>query len=379
MRFQPPVLRRALRATFSREHFRPRHAAFALGVTAVLSLLLGVNRLLQALDRRLYPELAAEPVVAPIFILANPRSGTTFLHRLMALDPRFDTLKLWQTIAPNLCTFRAVERLGGLDRALGRPVARLAGLFDRLLFRGWQGVHDTGLARDEEDEMWWLYNLLTPSVMLGFPFPDELLPLVRADALPPDEQERVARSYRALLQRHRYAARLAGRGDRTFLGKAALAAGRIGTMRRALPDLRVIHLVRHPYEAISSTTSMFSRVWRVHSPERIGDTHACRGWARVACESYRLLHGVAEDFGPERFIEIRYDDLIADPELVIRQIYATFGLEMSDEYRAILRRELGRHRDWESDHEHELATYGLSEHAIHAELKDLFEAYGFEP
>ena len=33
------------------------------------------------------PAIAAAPVTAPIFILGLPRSGTTFLHDLLARDP----------------------------------------------------------------------------------------------------------------------------------------------------------------------------------------------------------------------------------------------------------------------------------------------------
>ncbi len=46
------------------------------------------------------PGLAAAPVAAPIFILGLPRSGTTFLHGLMAEDPGKLVPRYWQTIFP---------------------------------------------------------------------------------------------------------------------------------------------------------------------------------------------------------------------------------------------------------------------------------------
>jgi hypothetical protein len=46
------------------------------------------------------PAIAAAPVTAPIFILGLPRSGTTFLHDLLARDPANMVPRVWQTIYP---------------------------------------------------------------------------------------------------------------------------------------------------------------------------------------------------------------------------------------------------------------------------------------
>jgi Sulfotransferase family len=46
------------------------------------------------------PRILDEQIAAPIFILGLPRSGTTFLHNLMAQDPANLTPRAWQTIYP---------------------------------------------------------------------------------------------------------------------------------------------------------------------------------------------------------------------------------------------------------------------------------------
>ena len=46
------------------------------------------------------PELVAAPVERPIFITGLPRSGTTFLHRLLMEDPGNRAPLVWQTIYP---------------------------------------------------------------------------------------------------------------------------------------------------------------------------------------------------------------------------------------------------------------------------------------
>jgi hypothetical protein len=49
---------------------------------------------------RVRPELAAAPVQKPIFVLGLPRSGTTFLHGLLAADPDNLVPRNWQTMFP---------------------------------------------------------------------------------------------------------------------------------------------------------------------------------------------------------------------------------------------------------------------------------------
>ena len=45
-----------------------------------------------AAERRDHPEIDAEPLRRPVFIVGMGRTGTTLLHRLLARDPRFQTL-----------------------------------------------------------------------------------------------------------------------------------------------------------------------------------------------------------------------------------------------------------------------------------------------
>ena len=55
------------------------------------------------LDRVFYPRYRQQPVRSPVFIVGNFRSGTTFLHRLMAADrARFTTMKMWEILATAL-------------------------------------------------------------------------------------------------------------------------------------------------------------------------------------------------------------------------------------------------------------------------------------
>lgn len=46
------------------------------------------------------PEVKKVPVKCPVFVLGLPRTGTTYLHRLLSLDPRVRAPLLWELLAP---------------------------------------------------------------------------------------------------------------------------------------------------------------------------------------------------------------------------------------------------------------------------------------
>src|SRR5262249_10786245 len=64
--------------------------------------------------------IEAARVEAPLFILGHYRSGTTHLHNLLALDPRFAAPTLFQVFNPH--TFLSIERFAApvVDRLIVR-------------------------------------------------------------------------------------------------------------------------------------------------------------------------------------------------------------------------------------------------------------------
>ena len=65
------------------------------------------------------PEILALPVERPIFISGLPRSGTTFLHSLLAEDPANLVPRVWQLIQPYL-----PRNVGSGPDRRARPVGR---------------------------------------------------------------------------------------------------------------------------------------------------------------------------------------------------------------------------------------------------------------
>ena len=70
---------------------------------AVRSMLLmdTVNRLESLKWVQAHPDIADEPIEAPVFLMGLPRSGTTYFQYLFDRDPRFRLIRTWQSIMPS--------------------------------------------------------------------------------------------------------------------------------------------------------------------------------------------------------------------------------------------------------------------------------------
>ena len=120
------------------------------------------------LDALLYPGYRRRPVEAPLFITGNPRSGTTFLHRLLARDSeRFSTMRMWQILfAPSVVQRRLAAAASALERRAGGPCRRL---WERVEQRWDASMHRISLFAPEEDDYLLLHawSALTTGLSAG--------------------------------------------------------------------------------------------------------------------------------------------------------------------------------------------------------------------
>ncbi|MBH24731.1 MAG: hypothetical protein CMH57_09825 [Myxococcales bacterium] len=290
-------------------------------------------------------------------------------------EERFASHKLYQTILPSVTVSKLGELAAQLDRRYaGGELSRLLERFDDAIMPFWDGIHSVGMRNTEEDEALFVFQKASIGLCLWLPAIEELRTAVLLDHWPDDERQQVVAYYRDCIRRHVFA-----QGGRRFLGKNVLASGRIGTLLEAFPSAGIVYLVRHPYEAIPSFVSMFSAPWVNHSPDIGESAPEHRQLAGIAIAMYRHAFAMCQELPPERVLPIRYQDLVADPVKTVERIYGHFGMEASPGYAAKLRSEVQVSKNYKSTHAYSLEGYGLTREEIHASLKDVFEAYGFEP
>ena len=208
-----------------------------------------------ALDEILFRGYRDIEIRQPTFVLGVPRSGTTFLHRLLAHDPQFTTFSTWECFfAPSISERYVCLACARLDRLCGRPLGRLLGVLERRMFGWLDDVHPVSLAAPEED--YFIFLPLLRCFILVVPFPRARW-IWRMGTLDRDassaERDAVMNWYRRCLQRHLY---VHGPG-RSLLSKNAAFAGMACSLRRTFPDARLIVCER---DALQVVTSQFRAV-----------------------------------------------------------------------------------------------------------------------
>ena len=249
---------------FCKTRFSLRRWTYVIFFTILYWLMwivIGFGRLL---DRLLFRSFLCQEVREPVFIIAPPRSGTTFLQKLMALDEeRFVHAKLYQTIFPSVLYQRCLTGLARIDRCTGQMLAQLMIWSEKKFFGGWDDMHKLRFDQPEEDDGFFVYSFVTEAIYLLFPYIDELWEAGFADALGAGQRRKLMRFYRSCLQRQLYAN---GPG-KTVLSKATQSSGSVESLLEAFPDAKFITIIRHPYQSVPSHVSVFYPVWRTHSPD----------------------------------------------------------------------------------------------------------------
>jgi hypothetical protein len=246
----------------------------------------------------------------PLFVLGHWRSGTTLLHELLMLDERNTCPNTYQCMAPHhfLWTEWFLPPMIRWMVPDKRPMDAMSA--------GWD--------RPQEDEFA-LVNLGMRSPYLAWAFPnhgpvaDEYLDL---RTLPAHEREVWKRTWREFVQR------VALKGDRRIVLKSPTHTARVRTILEVFPDAKFIHIVRDPLVVFPSTV----RLWRSLS-EVQGFQHLREGAAwienHVLDTFVRMYECFEQDralVSPGHLVDVRYEDLVADPVGQMREIYEQLNL-----------------------------------------------------
>lgn len=260
-----------------------------------------------------------------VVVLGYFRSGTTHLQYLLSCDTRFKTPMWVQSIIPH-----------------GWGLAWLFGRFALIPFITNSRPQDDvalGPAWPAEDDFG-VSNMCLASPTPGrFLMPrgyDHYSRFHALEGLTARELRRWRRAQASLLWK---ITRLAP--GRILLLKSPSHTARVAELRRMLGEnVKFIHITRDAHEVVKSNVAMYERltIYHLHDvPDRSTWTE------RVTREYLRTEEKFLEesaDLPPERLCRIRYQDLIADPELVVGRIYEQLGLTLTDDVVESMRRYL---------------------------------------
>ncbi|MDH3726419.1 MAG: sulfotransferase [Myxococcales bacterium] len=329
----------------------------------------------RALDEVIYPAYRDQKIDRPVFVFANPRSGTTLAHRLISMDDEvFTTVKLYQTIFPSVTATRTFQRLVEVAQtSVGGVLNRVYDFFNNPLEGRWTEVHHLSLDQPEEDVCTLLWSLQSPASGLLFPFMDDLQSQTWLDRQSPEQRAAFMDSYESTLKRHVYEA-----GGKRFLNKNVFFAPRVRSMYERFPDAAFVYLVRNPIDGLPSFLNMFYQAWKAHSPSIRQDGEEIQALKRLGYDYYRYGLECRREIPKDQFIVIRYEDLIRDPKSTILGLYGRLDMPVGEAFEAKLDEAVKVHGDWESSRDFELDFFGVTPEEVYSELHDVFLEFGYE-
>ncbi|MCC6677143.1 MAG: sulfotransferase [Phycisphaerales bacterium] len=252
-----------------------------------------------------------------VVVLGYYRTGTTHLHYLLSCDPRLRTPAWCETLAPQgyvlSWSFLRVFMIPFVSAR--RPQDDVA------IGPDWPAEDDFALNN------WALASSLpgrfvVPSRHVWFARFHDL------KGLSESERARWGEAQRAFIWKISSLAR--GRG---VLLKTPSHTARVGALRELLgPGVKFVHISREPAAVIRSNVSMAARlgVYNLEDPPEGEEVRRRIVGEYLATERAYERDVAALPAGS--CVEVRYEDLIADPMGQLRRIYDGLGLEWSGEF-----------------------------------------------
>ena len=311
---------------------------------------------------------------APVFVIGNPRSGTTILHRVMARDEdNFFFFRTWQIMFPAVVQKTALAGVGRVDRWLGSPLRRLIARVEGRHLDDFGRLHELGLFKPEEDHTVLVHVLRSPDLALLFPGEGFDI-LARFDVETPAPARRAAIEFYTRCARRQ--AFWAG-GRRVLLSKSPWHSGRVESLAQQFPDCRFVYLVRNPLDVVASVISLLRAIVRETSgvdPRSAFDESAYETVKFFYADPLARLAALPA----ERVAFVKYDDLMREPEQVIERIYRQLGLPLTTRFRERLAEEVAKMRQHTSRHRYSLDQCSVARERIISDLRPIFDRFGFD-
>jgi len=311
-----------------------RRVAVGAVFLPALLLLQAVHWIGFLLDEVLFRAYRRVAIREPVFVLGAPRSGTTYLHRLLAADTRYTTFATWECLfAPSITERRLWSGLAAADRRIGSPVARSLTAAGRTAFRWIDDKHPLGLAEPEEDYFCFLPLLRCFILVVPFPEARRVWRMGTFDRdMPEAERRQLLAWYRRCLQRHLYA----HGPDRTLLSKNAAFAGMARSLAREFPDARIVVCERDAVDVIAAQFNSVTDGLRLFGVPHDDPVFRARLLDCLAFY-YRNLEDLRTELPPERIAAAPMEELAADPAALVRRLYDRLELPVTDTLAARLR------------------------------------------
>jgi hypothetical protein len=305
------------------------------------------------------PTLLARPIQAPVFITGMPRSGTTFLHRLILQDPSTIAPRLFQLVYPY------ASQAGWVGTALRKRWVSLQLTLFRLIAPELNALHPVAVDSPEE------CTDITAHVFRSLRF---------------DAMYRVP-SYNSWLERSGFLD--AYRFHRRFLQHldAQLPARRwilkspdhlfaLDDIRRVYPDARLVLVHRDPVRVLASVAKL-TEVLRRPFARSVDRIEIGREVSASWLDGARRMSGLSSN--GDAALHLNYRQIVSRPLDAVRAVYQHCDLVLTEEaerrMRSWLRTAANVSRPWR---DYRLAEFGLDARLLRERFAPYTDTFGIE-
>jgi hypothetical protein len=313
--------------------------------------------------------IARVELAPPIFIIGHWRSGTTFLHELLTRDPRFTAPSTYECFNP------------GHFHLSARVFTKLD-----YLIPGTRPMDDMKMSwhNPQEDEFA-LLNMGLPSPYEELAFPNRrkgFAPYLSLDQFSPRQRAKWHETFVTFLKSVTLYRMKQGTGTAPRLVlKSPPHTARVAVLSEMFPGAKFIHIVRNPAEVFPSSVRTWSTLFDVQGCQTPRAEALPNGAPSIEDYVLSTFNELYRDFAEaraaipaERFCELRYENLVADPFAQLQRIYEHLELGPFELARPHFAAHLAAVRDYRPSR-HQVAPDTQTEMRRRWAL--FFETYGY--
>lgn len=306
-----------------------------------------VKRLRLVEDRKRHPEIADEVIAAPVFIVGQPRSGSTHLHALLACVEGFRAPLMWEQSMPSpppeRATFETDPRIAAVQAGIDQMPTEM-------LVR-----HPMSATRPEQCNGLFDWSFLNQAWMASYDVRSYAEWFLGADYGPLYEAH------------HRTLQQLQWHNPGRWVLKLPKHLLSLDALLARYPDAVFVWTHRDPAEVLPSVMSLTSYMRRSNT-EDFDPVRFAREWLVV--EELALLRGLAtrdRDDRPERHVDVDYRALMRDPLGTVAALCGRLGMAFEEGSRQAVRRWLDDNpQDRFGVHRYSAAEFGLDPDRLRA-------------
>jgi len=307
-------------------------------------------------QERRFPEILQQPIVKPIFITGMPRSGSSFLHNLLAQDSSIFAPLCWETIHPCRLPGEADENPGRRQKMVDRTLAGFNQVAPEL-----GALHPLTARSTQECSEISAHVFRSRRFETTHRLPDYRVWLERAGDLS------AYRFHKRFLQHLQYR-----RGRGRWIVKCPEHIFSLDSIRAVYPDASFVFMHRDPHEVLQSLAKLtevlrrpFTRsIDRFQIGRQVSDN-----WARGVD---LMVQADAKSRGSGRpILNIQYRQLIQQPLATAIALYEHFGVPISKEATGRLERFIaGRRNGGYGRNRYRPEEFGLDPQTVARRFRD---------